>query len=440
MKIKNKLIVCLSNILLLLILSCSSCTPKQNIDESKSVSLSSKPEARLEQKHDPSETAALIETTSFKNEAASQHETAPASAADATASLDDKLSLQIEKQLASMSLEAKVAQLFFVTPESLTGYSKVIQAGEQSRKSFKKYPVGGLIYFSQNLETPEQTRSMLENMQKIALNTSGFPIFLSTDEEGGEVARLQGKSGFGIPKTPSMRDIGKTNDLSEAKQAGSTIGNYLQDYGFNLNFAPDADVLTEPKNRIIGSRSFGSEPSLVSNMAKAYEDGLNEQGVLGCYKHFPGHGGTLEDSHKDYAFSYKTLEELENVELFPFKEAAKRQAAMIMISHISLPNVLGDDTPASLSKKIVTDILRVEYGYQGIIITDALDMGAIHKHYSTEKAVQMAFNAGVDMFLIAGDFRSAYQSLLSDFQTGKLSEERLDESIRRILRVKLKLS
>ena len=292
-------------------------------------------------------------------------------------SKEEILSKKVEESLAKMTLEEKVAQLFFVTPEALTGIAQVTRAAEQSKNSFN------------------------------------------------------------VPKTPTMKKLGEENDVEKVRQVGFEIGRYLNEYGFNLNFAPDADVLTEPKNKVIGDRSFGKDPYLVSDMASAYIQGLNEAGVLGCYKHFPGHGGTLEDSHSDFAYSYKTLEELKKAELVPFLEAIKQEVPVIMVSHISLPNVIGDNTPTSLSKKMLSEFLRGELNYEGIIITDALDMGAINNHYSIKEAVKKSFNAGADMLLITSSFKEAYFSLLEAFKNGEIPEERLDESLRRILRVKL---
>ena len=349
----------------------------------------------------------------------------------------DVLTQKVDDMISKMTLEEKVAQLFFVTPEALTGMSQVTRAGEQSKNSFERYPVGGILYFSQNFESPEQTKQMLKNMQEIAIEKSKFKVFLAIDEEGGSVSRLQKKENFNIPKTPTMKEMGEDNDADKVRRVGLEIGTYLSEYGFNLNFAPDADVLTEPQNTVIGDRSFGKDPYMVSNMAREYIKGLEQAGVFGCYKHFPGHGGTLEDSHNDFAYSYKTLEELKKEELVPFLDAVDEDVPFIMVSHISLPNVTGDNTPASLSKKIMNDFLREELKYKGIIITDALDMGAINNHYSINEAVKMSFNAGADMLLITTDFKGAYASFVEAVKSGEISQERLDESLKRILALKL---
>ncbi len=351
---------------------------------------------------------------------------------DADASADP----WVEARLSGMTLEEKVAQLFFVTPESLTGVGQVIQTGDTSRKTFSEYPVGGIIYFAWNLQTPEQAKQMIGGMAEYALSETGIPVFLAVDEEGGRVTRFEKNPEFGIEDIPAMKKIGDTKDPEEAYKVGATIGEYLNEYGINLDLAPDADVLVDANNTAIGDRSFGSDPYLVSAMALAYAEGLKSHDVLACYKHYPGHGGTKEDTHDDYAYSYKTLAELMNDELIPFSDAAENDIPLIMVSHISLPEIHGDDTPASLSKYMITDVLRNQLGYDGLIITDALDMGAIANHYSHPEACLKALLAGNDMLLMSGDFRPGYDAILEAVKRGEITEERIDESVRRILRTK----
>ena len=171
--------------------------------------------------------------------------------------------------------------------------------------------------------------------------------------------------------------MGSTGDSALAYETGVTLGTYLRDLGFNVDFAPDADVLSNPENEVVRYRSFGSDPALVAEMAAAELKGLKEQGVLGCYKHFPGHGATAGDTHAGYAYTDKTLEELMSCELIPFQRGVEEGVSMIMAGHISLPSVVGDDTPASLSSTMITEVLRGQMGYDGIVITDAMNMGAI---------------------------------------------------------------
>mgnify|MGYP005779694685 FL=1 len=346
---------------------------------------------------------------------------------------------RIQRVLESMTLEEKVNQLFMITPEALTGVGTVIQAGDGTREALEEHPVGGLIYFAQNLKDPDQTRTMLENTQEYASARSGFPIFLSVDEEGGQVARVGSNPAFGVPEIGNMSEVGAGGDTQEAYETGSTIGAYLKDLGFNMDAAPDADVLTNPANEVVKYRSFGSDPELVSRMAAAELKGLNDQGIIGMYKHFPGHGGTTADSHEGYVYVEETLEELKSGALVPFQDGADNGLQVIMVSHIACPEVTGDNTPATLSRQLVTDLLREDMGFDGLVITDALNMGAITEQYSSGEAAVAALNAGVDMLLMPADFQAAYDGVMAALENGGLTEERIDESVRRILEIKLEM-
>lgn len=244
--------------------------------------------------------------------------------------------------ISRMTIEEKVAQMFFITPELLTGTELVTAAGDVTTNAFDRYPVGGLVYFAKNLETPDQTRDMLRDVQEYALQTQEFPVFLGVDEEGGRVLRIASNSVFGVPKTEAMGVLAAQKDTQVIRDAADTIGVYLSDLGFNVNFAPDADVLTNESNQAIGDRSFGSDPHIVADMAWAYTEGLHQHGILACYKHFPGHGGTVEDTHAGYAYSYKTIGELKETELVPFQSGCDRGIDFIMVSHVSIPNVTGE--------------------------------------------------------------------------------------------------
>ena len=359
---------------------------------------------------------------------------------DETAGQEDS-SVEVEagEILESMTLEEKVCQLFMITPEALTGVGTVVQAGTSTKNAIDQYPVGGLIYFSQNLQDPGQTRMMLANTQQYAKERTGFPIFLSVDEEGGQVARVGSNPAFGVEKIGNMSDVGSRGDTQEAYEVGSTIGAYLSDLGFNMDAAPDTDVLTNPNNQVVKYRSFSSDPQLVTEMAASELRGLNEQGIIGMYKHFPGHGGTTDDSHEGYAYVDDTLEELKSGAFVPFQDGIDNGIQVIMVSHISCPNVTGDNTPATLSKMMITDILRNDMGFDGMVITDAMNMGAITAQYSSSQAAVAALNAGVDMLLMPEDFQSAYQGVLGAVKDGTVSEERIDESVRRILELKLEM-
>lgn len=420
------------------------------IEKSEASSGSGPAETEAEQR--PGEASALPEGTDGAISEEEEKGTAgvvPEKAADDAASeeaaeqADDASEDFIEKQTAwyldSMTLEQKVAQLFVVTPEALTGMGTVTAAGNMTRDALEQYPVGGLVYLKQNLVSVDQTTEMLSNTQMYYEEMTGLPIFLSVDEEGGSVARVANSAAFGVENVGSMKSIGETGDTELAYQAGVTIGTYLGELGFNLDFAPVADVLTNPGNTVVSDRSFGSDCTLVTDMVLREMEGFAATGVLSCVKHFPGHGCTKGDTHEGYAYTDKTLEELLENELVPFQAAVSQGAEFIMVSHISVPKVVGDNTPSSLSEIIVTELLRDEMGFDGIVITDALNMGAVSENYSSARAAVKSLQAGVDMILMPADFQAAYQGVLEAVEEGNLSEERIDESVARILRVKLSM-
>ena len=344
---------------------------------------------------------------------------------------------EAEKILESMTLEEKAAQIFFVTPEDITGVDTATVAGDATRQALETYPVGGIVSFSKNILEPEQTRSMLGNTWEYSQEVMKIPVWLGVDEEGGQVARVAENPQFQVTRYDSMRSIGDTGDPEQAYEAGETIASYLKDLGFNMDFAPDADVISNPQNTVIGDRSFGTDPDLVGEMTADAVAGFQDQGISACIKHFPGHGQTEGDTHEGYAYTEKTLEEMRNSDLIPFQRGIKAGTDFVMVSHISAPNAVSQDLPASLSSEFITDLLRGEMGYDGIIITDAMNMGAITDRYDSAQAAVMAFQAGADMILMPEDFQSAYEGILQAVNSGTISEERLDQSVMRILETKL---
>lgn len=345
---------------------------------------------------------------------------------------------ELEERLQSMTLEEKAAQLFIILPESLVeSTGPVTAAGELTRNAFQNIPVGGFIYLGSNLESAEQVKAMLSHVQDISMERLNLPAFLSVDEEGGRVARIGGSGRFDVPVIGSMSEIGESGDKDRAYRTGAEIGAYLSALGFNLDFAPIADVLSNPDNTVVKGRSFGSDPENVSALALSVANGLHDQGVLSVYKHFPGHGATAGDTHDGYAFTEKTIEELQSCELIPFRDGIRAGIPFIMVGHFSLPQVTGDSLPASLSPAVITGLLREEMGFDGIVITDALNMGAIAQQYSSAEAAILALKAGNDILLMPADFKSAYQGVLDAVARGELTTERIDESVRRILRIKL---
>lgn len=351
---------------------------------------------------------------------------------------EEILQEKVTEYLEKMTIEEKAAQLFIVLPESLIEHvESVTAAGAATQEAINQIPVGGFIYMENNLESAEQVKSMLENVQKFSRERIGLPLFLGVDEEGGSVARIAGSGKFDVPVVADMSEIGGRQNEDEAYEIGAVIGNYLSDLGFNVDFAPVADVWTNSENQVVKKRAFGSDANVVSDMANAVAEGLKSQGIMACLKHFPGHGNTSSDTHAGYAYTDKTKEELFQCEWIPFSTGIQNDIPFIMVGHISLPNVIGDDTPASLSSVIMKDLLREEMGYDGIIITDAFNMGAIVKQYSSAEAVVKALQAGADIILMPEDFKSAYQEVVLAIKDGRLSKERIDESVGRILRRKI---
>ena len=358
---------------------------------------------------------------------------------EATEPAVDPLDEQASQLVSGMSLEDKVAQMFVITPEALTGYASVTAAGDTTKAAYESRPVGGLIYMADNLLSTEQTTEMLTNMQNIAMERTGLPVFLSVDEEGGTVARVAKNDAFGVTDVGNMSDIGATGDAQNAYNAGVTIGTYLKQLGFNVDYAPVADVLTNPDNTVIGTRSFGSDASVVADMVTKELEGLSSQGVFGAVKHFPGHGGVSGDPHDGAVTLDKSLEELMQTEFVPFQKAVENGVSFVMVGHISVPQVVGDNTPASLSQMMVSNVLREQLGYQGIVITDAMNMGAITGSYTADQAAVMAVNAGVDLILMPQDYETAYNGLLQAVQDGTITEDRINESVTRIVKVKLQM-
>ena len=340
-----------------------------------------------------------------------------------------------EELLAKMTLREKVGQLFIIRPEKLnfTADEKRMDGGKTEvtdlmRAAYAKYPVGGFVLFGENITSPDQLRRFLTDLRGMC---SVLPT-LAVDEEGGSVARLANKSAMGIDNVGNMLSIGKTGDLNKAYDAGLTIGGYLSDYGFTLDFAPVADL----SGGVIGNRSFGKDPQLVSRMVTAFIDGLHAKGVQSCIKHFPGHGSAKGDTHQGFAEVTKTGSELANTDLVPFAGNLEK-TDMVMVAHISLTKVVSDGMPASLSKQITTDGLRNNMGFQGVIITDSLEMGAVTKKYKSAEAAVRAFDAGADVLLMPSSIISAFDGMVAAVESGQISQARLDESVLRILRLKL---
>ncbi len=357
-------------------------------------------------------------------------EEAPASADSSSAVAD---------RLGAMTLEQKVAQLFVVAPEALVeGVSQVTQAGDMTHEGLTRWPVGGIMYFAPNLLDPTQTTDMLANVKQFYEADGNVTPFLAVDEEGGSVVRIADNETFDVPDVGDASALGSAGDPAAAKQAAQAIADYLKPLGFNLDFAPVADVVDPSRSDTMGLRSFSSDATVAAGMVRAEVEGFEAAGLLCCAKHFPGIGSAAGDSHDGSITIEKTVEELEEVDFVPFKAAIEAGVPLIMVGHLNLPNVIGDETPASLSTKVVQDLLRDKLGYTGIVVTDSLAMGAITDRYSSAEAAVAALQAGCDIPLMPEDFSAAYQGVLDAVAAGDLTEERIDESVTRILAAKAK--
>ena len=349
---------------------------------------------------------------------------------------------EVEAQLAKMTLREKVGQMFFVRIETLdttihwTAYSDlqenpILEVNKTMRDVNEKYPIGGLILYAWNIDDEAQLAKLIPQIR--ALN--GHPL-LCIDEEGGRVSRLANNPNFNVKKYESMAAIGATGDPKNAYECGNTIGTYLKHYGFDIDFAPVADVNTNPENIIIGQRAFSDKPEVAAGMVTNYLQGLKDAGITGCIKHFPGHGDTKADTHFGYASTQKTWAEMMDCEMVTFKAGIKWGCQLIMTAHIGAPKVTGSDIPSTLSPVVLQDKLRGELGYQNIIITDGMEMGAITQQFSSAEAAVRSIEAGVDIVLGPKNLVEAFDAVIDAVNKGSISEERINQSVRRILKLK----
>lgn len=348
----------------------------------------------------------------------------------------------VQQKMDEMTLDEKILQMFIVTPEVLNGSTKtefsaeerLKQAGSETLNSLRKRPVGGIIYFADNLESRSQTKTMIANTQSYARQTSGIPLFICVDEEGGIVARCAKK--LGTTKFKPMQSY-ENQGTQTAHDNAQTIAKDIRQFGFNVDFAPVADV-NLAKNSVIGTRAYSSSPQKAAELIPAAVRGFHDGGVVCTLKHFPGHGDTQEDSHKETAHLKKSLSQLRKAEYLPFQAGIDAGADMVMVGHI-VTDQIDPKYPATLSKTIVTDILRGQLGFQGLVVTDSMGMGAISSHYSPGEAAVLAIAAGDDLLLGVYNVPEALAGVRSAVQSGRLSQQRIDQSVRRILMKKVQM-
>lgn len=358
-----------------------------------------------------------------------------------------------------MTLEQKVAQLFVVSPETLTGVDSVQYAGDMTYQALQDYPVGGIVFAKDNIDSSSQFGTMTDNLQSYSEDISGLPLFLAAAEEGGNASVLgnndnldeyyensysdddsdySSSSANSVHSgATSMSEIGRKDDSTNAYEAGKSIGSLMSAYGLNLDLAPVADVLSGNSTGI-GDRTFGTDAQTVSDMALEVIRGIQEEDVNAAMKYFPGYGAASSNM-SGFPVINSSLDELKKKEFLPYSNAIAQGLDFVMVGHISVPNVTGDDTPASLSEKMISEVLRKDLGFKGIVMTDYLNDKTIVKNYGAADAAVKAIQAGADLLLEPDDLEAAYEGVLKAVKKGDITEDRLDESIYRILRVKLSM-
>lgn len=332
----------------------------------------------------------------------------------------------------SMTLEQKIGQLMIIGFDGFT-------VDAELRTMIVDYHIGGVVLFARNVRSPEQVARLTNELQKIALESGHPGLFIAIDQEGGRVARLTEETGF--TEFPSAMAIAATGDSENARRMAAALAVEMRAVGINIDFAPDLDVNNNPSNPVIGIRSFSSDPAKVAAYGLAFAQGLQENGVMAFGKHFPGHGDTGVDSHIDLPLVPHDRARLDRVELVPFRAAIEADIAGIMSAHVTFPAI--DPAPglaATLSYPVLTGLLRHELGYDGLIVTDSLEMGALAANgYPPQVSAPLAFAAGADLLLFNRDHamhRDVFASLARAVREGKISREQVDASVQRILQTK----
>lgn len=335
-----------------------------------------------------------------------------------------------------MSLKQKIGQLFMVSVYSLdsSGSKSQTKVTTAMKKTMKKYPVGGILLFSKNVESEKQLKKLTQDLQ----NASHVPLFIAADEEGGTVSRIASKLPDSVTQFPQAREIGETYTDQQIAKMGKEQSKQLKDLGINMNLAPVADVLSNEDNTEIGNRSFGSDAKEVASIVKTLVKSMQKQQISATLKHFPGSGDALGDTHRGAVETKQTIQELRKKEFLPFESGMDADADAVMVSHLILTNVTDEKEPCSLSERVISDILRDEMEYDGLILTDAMNMNSITDNYSSGEAAVKAVKAGVNIVVMPEDLGQAYKAVKSAVENGRIKESVVDKAVRRIIYTKLK--
>lgn len=337
---------------------------------------------------------------------------------------------QVEAILAQMTLQQKVAQMLMVgLPQA--------HVDEVARRRVAEQGVGGVIFLERNTDNPQQVADFTQALQAAAQSRQpALPLLIGWNHEGGTVVRRNAQ----LTAFPSAMALGAANRPHLVYQIGEAVGQEMRSLGVNVNFAPVLDVNSEPANPVIGLRAFGDDPALVAELGRYYLIGQQSAGIIAVAKHFPGHGDVTVDSHIDLPHLEAPLDVMQNRELPPFQAALDTAVGGVMVAHMQIPALEPDGWPSSLSSRVIDDLLRRQMGFDGVVMTDDMGMGAITNYYSLEQATVQAVAAGNDLLLTVeiGSYPDRMQAaLLNAVASGELSEQRIDQSVRRIIRLKL---
>ena len=360
----------------------------------------------------------------------------------------------IDEIINSLSLEEKIGQLFVVRPDALCSSFSFEQQADNDAvgvteinneiiELYNKYPCGGFALFPKNVVCPDQLKKLTSSLHSlgkirplICIDEEGGTLSIPTKKSKFDVTVIARNENFDVETFPCMGDIALSKDSKLAYKAGKGIGSYLKEFGIDVDFGPVADVNSNPNNKVIGRRAFGSDPVLASEMVREYVKGLHDNSVCSCIKHFPGHGDTNNDSHLGYAETNKNWIEMEQCEMLPFISGINEGSEMVMIAHIATPNLTGNNKQATLSYEIVSELLRNKLHYDGVIITDSMAMNAITDYYNSKGAALEAIKAGIDLVLMPVDYIAAFNGVKEAVLNGEISEERINYSLKKIMKVK----